>query len=132
MISADDARLELDNWGRWARAWERPAGYGEPRIWDAWLSFKNRTAGWGLTAAEQEAERQGIKQPQGDDWTPPIDEPAALATDAAMVRLRAIHVVSYARLRSHFYRGRRLAENDLNQALLHFCDSALDKPHVKV
>lgn len=131
-MTTDDARFELDNWGRWARAWERPAGYGEPAIWNAWLSFKNRTAGWGLTAAEQEAERRGIKQPQGDDWQPPIDEPAAMATDATLRRLRAGHARSYALLRRHFYRTRRVGEDDLNQALLHFCDIALDKQSSRV
>lgn len=126
MTALDDAIAELDNWGRWGRLGDGPHGYGEPSIWNAWLSFKSHVAGWGLTAAEQEAEAKGIWITQPDDWRPPIDEMLAQTSDALMRRLRIRDPRSYVILRRHFYKLRRQPDDDLFPALRQYLDLTLD------
>ena len=126
MTGLDDAIAELENWGRWGRADAGPKGYGEPAIWNAWLSFKSHVAGWGLTEAEKEAERLGATITQADDWKPPINEPLALEADRLMRRLMARDARSYVLLRRHFYRLKRQPDDDLFPALRQYCDLTLD------
>jgi hypothetical protein len=117
---------ELENWGRWGRQQDGPKGYGEPAIWNAWLSFKSHIAGWGLTEAEKAIERMGGTVEQaGDEWTPPINDIAAQQTDRVMIRLRARQPVSYTILRRHFYKLKRQQDDDLYPALRQYCDYLL-------
>lgn len=121
-MTPDDAKAELEMWGRWARQSDGPKGYGEPSIWSAWLSYKSRVAGWGLTEAEQEAEKAGVHFTQSDDRPPPIDDVAAQQTDRILMALRGRSGHSFTIIRLHFYKLRRQQDDDLYPALRQYVD----------
>lgn len=114
---------ELENWARWGREHAGPGDLPEPSIWRAWLSFKGRQAGWGLTAAQKEAEARGEIVTVDDTPSPPrIDELAAETTDAKMRYLRDHDARSYVALHKHYYRWHRVREAELHEAMRHFGD----------
>jgi hypothetical protein len=114
---------ELDNWGRWGRQHGGPHDIPEPSIWDAWLNFKGRIAGWGLTKAEQEAEARGeIVEVHIDPPLPSIDEYQAEGTDRKLLYLRDCIPAAYAALHKHWYKRKRVRESDLHEAMRHFAD----------
>jgi hypothetical protein len=121
-MTVDEARTELEMWGRWARQVDGPKGYGEPSIWEAWLNFRGRVAGWGLTAAEKEQEARGVVIVPADDWEPPIDVLMAEAADDLLCELRRRDGHSYTLLWCHFYRRQRQRWEDLDPALRQYCD----------
>ena len=113
---------EMHNWGRWGHQKGGPQDVPEPSIWDAWLSFKGRNAGWGLTAAEKEAEARGeiIEAARDDPPPPPIDERLAESTDRKLLYLRDCDPRHYVALRKRYYRRMVVSETELHQAMRAF------------
>lgn len=117
---------ELENWGRWGRdPGGAPMNIPEPSIWQAWLSFRGRIAGYGLTIAEKEAEARGeiVEVDYGSEPPPrPIDEHAAFATDWKMRGLSITDKRSYAVLHKYYYRRRPVDIEDLFAAMRYYGD----------
>ncbi len=117
---ADD---ELANWARWGRDHAGPGAMPPPSIWDAWLNFKGRIAGWGLTAAEKEAEARGERvELAQESGPPPIDETDALCTDANMAWLMRHDQRTFAALHKHYYRWQRVSDLEMYRALRAYSD----------
>lgn len=110
---------ELENWARWGRQADGPHGVPEPSIWDAWLNFKGRIAGWGLSLAEQAAEARGedVIVAEGEDPLPEIDERLAETADRKMRYLRDCNARVYGPLRRHFYQRRPVTWERLHEAM---------------
>lgn len=114
---------ELNNWARWGLDRAGPGDIPEPSIWDAWLSFKGRVAGWGLTKAQQEAEARGeVVIIDETPPPPPIDAELAETTDRKMRFLHDNDARSFVALHKHYYRWHKVAEGDLHTAMRHFAE----------
>ena len=114
---------ELTNWARWGRDHAGPGDIPEPTIWNAWLSFNGRVAGWGLTPAQQEAEARGETVVVDEaPPPPPIDEALAEHTDAKLKRLSINDARSFVALHKHYYGWHRVPEIELHAAMRHYAD----------
>ena len=114
---------ELANWARWGREPVGPQAIPEPAIWDAWLSYKGRAAGWGLTQAQKEAEARGEtvlvdEAPSTYD----IDEAWAQLADRRLNRLTVVDRPAFVALHRYFYRWSTVSELVLHAAMRHYAD----------
>lgn len=114
---------ELSMWSRWGREHAGPGDLPEPAIWNAWLQWNGRVAGYGLTIAQKEAEARG-EVVVIDEAPPaePIDEAQAEHADKKMKRLSLTDARSFVALHKHYYRWHKVAELELHTAMRHYAD----------
>ncbi len=114
---------ELRNWARWGREHAGPGDIPPPAIWDAFLSYKGRQAGWGLTQAQKEAEARGeVVVIDEAPPPPPIDEAGAEHADRKLQRLSINDARSFVALHKHYYRWSKVQEPELHVAMRNYAD----------